>query len=200
MVMFAHPRFAMARSRLFSAAAAIACATGLAAVAVPPVLAQGLPGLTLRWNGNEGGFRELKYFLNSGTVGALDRYTLAIPGREIEQAIQQLTITYPTYYTGSFSDNKVSLRYCQLGNVLSRTRCNEKVPLSDFEIDRDNGRIDFYPQAPIPAGTTVGVVFEGVINPNNPGMFQFNASALSPGDVPISRYLGSWVVTIDLRN
>ncbi len=105
----------MARSRLFPVAAAIACATGLAAVSVPPVLAQGLPGLTLRWNGNEGDFGELKYFLNSGTVGALDRYTLAIPGREIEQAIQQLTITYPTITTGSFSDDKVSLRICRLG-------------------------------------------------------------------------------------
>ncbi|MFM8543741.1 MAG: DUF2808 domain-containing protein, partial [Vulcanococcus sp.] len=33
-------------------------------------------------------------------------------------------------------------------------------------------------------------------NPYNPGMYQFNALAQAPGDVPISGYLGSWVIEI----
>ena len=33
-----------------------------------------------------------------------------------------------------------------------------------------------------------------VFNPTKSGMFQFNALAQAPGDVPVSGYLGSWSV------
>jgi hypothetical protein len=36
-----------------------------------------------------------------------------------------------------------------------------------------------------------------VFNPSQAGMFQFNALAQAPGDVPVSGYLGSWLVDID---
>jgi hypothetical protein len=36
-----------------------------------------------------------------------------------------------------------------------------------------------------------------IINPFNAGMYQFNAMAQAPGDVPVSGYLGSWVIQID---
>ncbi|NDD44664.1 MAG: DUF2808 domain-containing protein, partial [Synechococcaceae bacterium WB9_4xB_025] len=36
-----------------------------------------------------------------------------------------------------------------------------------------------------------------IFNPNRGGMFQFNALAQAPGDVPVAGYLGSWVIDID---
>ena len=35
-----------------------------------------------------------------------------------------------------------------------------------------------------------------IFNPSQ-GMYQFNALAQAPGDVPVSGYLGSWVIDID---
>ena len=36
-----------------------------------------------------------------------------------------------------------------------------------------------------------------IFNPSKQGMFQINALSQSPGDMPISRYIGSW--SIDIR-
>jgi hypothetical protein len=36
-----------------------------------------------------------------------------------------------------------------------------------------------------------------LFNPFTAGMFQFNALAQAPGEVPISGYLGSWLIEID---
>jgi hypothetical protein len=35
-----------------------------------------------------------------------------------------------------------------------------------------------------------------VFNPFNAGMYQFNALAQAPGDIPVSGYLGSWLIQI----
>jgi hypothetical protein len=36
-----------------------------------------------------------------------------------------------------------------------------------------------------------------IFNPNKSGMFQFNALAQAPGDIPVAGYLGSWNFSID---
>jgi len=173
-------------------------ATGLLPLAqTQPVVAQSLPGLTLRWNGNEGGFKELKYVLNSGRTNALDTWMLLLPGKELDVAAMQVSVTYPSYFNGRFDNSAVKLKLCSAGGVMARTRCDKDVPTSSIEVDRDNGRIDFFPTKPIPAGTTIGVVFDSMINPSNPGMLQFNASIISPGDLPLSKYVGSWLITIE---
>ncbi|MFM7436939.1 MAG: DUF2808 domain-containing protein, partial [Vulcanococcus sp.] len=51
------------------------------------------------------------------------------------------------------------------------------------------------PNQPVPVGRSIGVRIQ-LTNPYNPGMYQFNALAQAPGDVPISGYLGSWVIEI----
>ncbi len=188
----------MLASRTLAALALSGFAGSLMPMALPqPAVAQGLPGLTLRWNGNEGGFKELKYILNSGRTNALDTWMMILPGKELDVAAIQVSVTYPAYFAGRFDNSAVKLKLCNAGGVLARTRCEEDVPLSSVEIDRDNGRIDFFPAKPIPAGTTVGVVFDSMINPSNPGMLQFNASIISPGDLPLSKYVGSWLITIE---
>jgi hypothetical protein len=43
---------------------------------------------------------------------------------------------------------------------------------------------------------TIGV-YMSLFNPFNIGMYQFNALAQAPGDVPFGGYMGSWLIQID---
>ena len=51
----------------------------------------------------------------------------------------------------------------------------------------------------MPDTGTIGVYMR-LFNPFNTGMYQFNALAQAPGDVPISGYLGSWLIQIEPPN
>ena len=57
-------------------------------------------------------------------------------------------------------------------------------------------QIEVFPNKPLPVGEDYAVVMK-IFNPNKTGMFQLNALAQSPGDIPISVYLGSWNIDID---
>ena len=39
-----------------------------------------------------------------------------------------------------------------------------------------------------------------VFNPNRSGMFQINALAQAPGDIPVTGYLGSWLIQVEASN
>ena len=83
----------------------------------------------------------------------------------------------------------------KLGGVLSRSRCKEVLP-AVFEVNENQTAIEVFPDTPIPTGGTYAVVMN-VFNPSRSGMFQFNALAQAPGDVPVAGYLGSWLVDIN---
>ena len=70
----------------------------------------------------------------------------------------------------------------KLGGMLSRSRCKEVIP-AVIEVNEDQTAIEVFPDTPIPTGDTYAVVMN-VFNPTNTGMFQFNALAQAPGDVP----------------
>ena len=36
-----------------------------------------------------------------------------------------------------------------------------------------------------------------IFNPDSTGMYQFNALAQAPGDIPMAGYLGSWSIDIE---
>jgi hypothetical protein len=187
-------------SKLLKPALALAAGLTLGAGAIAPVLGQSTNGLSFRWD-NTKGFKELPFFLDRGIVNQQDRYMLMMRPKDLDTAIMQMTITYPDYFTkggARFQDQNVHLAYCdRIGSVLSRSRCSKRIPLSDVVVDRENNRIDFFPETPIPAGSTVAVIFDQVFNPRNQGMFQFNVSTISPGDLPMAKYVGSWVLSID---
>lgn len=189
----------MAFKFLKPALATLAAGLTLGAWAIAPVLGQGTNGLSFRWD-NTKGFKELPYFLDRGVVNQQDRYMLMMRAKDLDTAVMQLTVTYPDYFTkggARFQDKSVYLAYCdKIGSVLSRSRCNKRVPLSDVVVDRENSRIDFFPETPIPAGSMVAVIFDQVFNPRNQGMFQFNVTTISPGDLPLAKYVGSWVLSI----
>jgi hypothetical protein len=56
-----------------------------------------------------------------------------------------------------------------------------------------------FPDTPLSDKQTVGVYMR-IYNPFNIGMYQFNALAQAPGDIPVSSYIGSWLIQIDANN
>ena len=115
--------------------------------------------------------------------------------KDRKTAILKLSITVPSYFNTSIRPKNLSLCKMQMGGVLSGSKCKEVLP-AVFEVNEKQTAIEVFPDTPIPTGGTYAVVMN-VFNPADPGMFQFNALAQAPGDVPISGYLGSWLVDIN---
>jgi hypothetical protein len=154
--------------------------SGLAAVSV----AQGLPGLTLF--GGVRGEDNLNYRLDfGGRAGSWDRYRLRIPAKKMKLAVAQFAISYPDYYKGVFDPKRVE--------VIVKDKA---VKLQEVNWNKENNMIEIFPAEPIPAGSAVEIQLENVKNPSFGGMFYFNCQILTPGDVPLLRYLGTWVLSI----
>ena len=154
--------------------------TGLPAV----TLAQSLPGLTL-WGGVERK-NELNYRLDfGGQADQWDRYRLKIPSNKMELGVAEFAISYPDYYKGKFDTKRIE--------VLVKDKA---VPLQEVKWDKENHIVEIYPQEPVPANSRVELVFSNVKNPNFGGTYYFNCQILSPGDVPLLRYVGTWILNI----
>jgi hypothetical protein len=169
--------------------------------AVPlEAVAQGLPGFTLF--GGPRRENQLSFRLDYGTSGhPRDRYRLRIPSDKMTFAVSQFSISYPDYYNGEFDVELEEGEDPEDLPVEVRVRINgeyESVPLEEVIWDDENHVIEIYPSEPVPAGNKVELVFSNVRNPRFGGMYYFNCSVFSPGDVPLARYLGTWV--IDIRN
>ena len=110
-------------------------------------------------------------------------------------AILKLSITVPDYFDANIPTKKLKLCKITLGGMLSRTKCIEKIP-AVFEINKSQTNIDVFPDKPIPLGESYAVVMK-IFNPTQSGMFQFNALGQPPGDIPITRYIGSWSIDVN---
>jgi hypothetical protein len=128
----------------------------------------------------------LSYYLDyGGQPNGWDRYRLKIPGKKMELGAAQFAISYPDYYDGKFDPKRVEVRVK-----------GKSVPLSEVKWDKENHVIQIYLEEPIPAGNSVELVFSNVKNPPFGGMYYFNAQVLTPGDIPLPRYLGTWILSI----
>ncbi|MGJ5674819.1 MAG: DUF2808 domain-containing protein [Nostochopsis sp.] len=167
--------------RLFSALAV----TGLLLTGLPAMTwAQSLPGFTL-FSGVKSE-NQLPFRLDfGGETNAWDRYRLKIPAKKMKFAASQFVVNYPNYYKGTIDPKKIEIRVK-----------DKKVPLSDVQWDRENRVIQIYPQEAIPAGSNVELVLSNVKNPAFGGIFYWNCSIQTPGDVPLARYLGTWILSI----
>jgi hypothetical protein len=144
----------------------------------------GLPGLTLF--GGPRGEESLNYRLDfGGRANGWDRYRLRIPAKKMKLAVAQFAISYPDYYKGTFDEKAVEVQVQ-----------GKKVPLREVKWNRDNNLIEIFPEEPVPANSKVEVWLENVKNPSSGGMFYFNLQVQSPGDLPLYRYLGTWVIQI----
>jgi hypothetical protein len=168
--------------RVFAATAIASC---LLTGAATTVMAQGLPGLTI-FSGVQDGF-ELSYRLdNQGRTNRFDRYRLRIPPSRMEFAVSRVSITYPENFRINFNVNNVRIRVRVDG---------DEVPINEASWDVDNRIIDIYPEADIPANSAVEIVLDNIRNPRA-GFYYFNAMVYSPGDLPLGRYVGTWILNI----
>jgi len=168
-------------SRFLSLAAIAGCL-----VASLPIvsMAQGLPGLTIFSGVDRANL--LNYRLDfDGRPGGIDRYRFRIPARKMNTAVSQFSITYPNTYHGEFDTHQVEIRVN--GN---------DVAVEEVTWDQENRTIDIYPQTPVPADSRVELIFSNVHNPTNGGTHYFNALVQTPGDVPLLRYIGTWIISI----
>ncbi len=155
-------------------------------VAGLPIVAfsQGLPGLTL-FSGVKSE-NQLNYRLDfGGNTNSWDRYRMRIERKRMKVAVAQFSIDYPDYYKGTFDPKSVELMVN-----------DKKFPIQEVKWEKENYVIEVFPKDPVPAGSNVELIFSNVKNPSNGGMFYFNCRVLSPGDVPLLRDIGTWIVTI----
>jgi len=186
---------------------AVAAALGLAGIgaALSPLLAplaaptaaraQGTPGLVeFRWD-NSKDYRKLYFFMTETARLKRSEYYLILKPKDRKTAILKLTVGVPKSFELDIEPKFVQLCYMKEGGMLARTRCEKQIP-AVVEVAKDGTAIEIFPDTPVPVGKTIGV-YLNLFNPFNAGMYQFNALAQAPGDVPISGYLGSWLIQID---
>lgn len=178
-----------------AAAGLLGGASLLDATASRKVQAQGTPALLeFRWDDSRD-YRKLYYFQSSTRQLERAEYFLMLRPKDRKTAILKLSISVPDYFNSKITPDDLALCRMELGGMLSRSRCKEKLP-AVFEVNEKQTAIEVFPDTPIPTGGTYAVVMN-IFNPNRGGMFQFNALAQAPGDVPVAGYLGSWVIDID---
>jgi hypothetical protein len=186
------------RRLLHAALAAGLGLAGLSAPVQPPALAQGTPGLMeFRWD-NTKDYRKLYYFMTDTQRLKRSEYYLILRPKDRKTAILKLSITIPKHFDAKIDPKRVKLCKMSEGGMLSRTRCEETIPAT-IEVTENGSAIEIFPDTPVPDTGTIGV-YMNIFNPFSIGMYQFNALAQAPGDVPISGYLGSWLLQIDPPN
>ncbi len=190
----------------FLRAATAATAIGLAGIAasftplapLAPARAQGTPGLMeFRWDTTKD-YRKLYYFMTDTARLKRSEYYLLLKPKDRKTAILKLTVGIPKSFDVDINPKYVQLCYMKEGGMLARTRCEKQIP-AVVEVSKDGTAIEIFPNTPVPVGKTIGV-YMNIFNPFNAGMYQFNALAQAPGDIPISGYLGSWLIQIDPPN
>ncbi|MEB3157012.1 MAG: DUF2808 domain-containing protein [Cyanobacteriota bacterium] len=168
---------------------------GVLLLSSQPARAQGTPGLMeFRWD-NSKDYRKLYFFQTDTTRLKLSDYYLILRPKDRKTAILKLTVSLPKSFDSKIEPNRVKLCRMSEGGMLKRTRCDKQIPAT-VEVNQKAGTIEIFPETPISDKSTIGV-FMRIFNPFNIGMYQFNALAQAPGDIPISSYLGSWLIQID---
>jgi hypothetical protein len=174
----------------------------LAAVASGPLplpggsaLAQGTPGLMeFRWD-NAKDYRKLYFYMTDTIRLKRSEYFLILRPKDRKTAILKLSIAFPKYFDAEIRAKDVRLCRMQEGGMLKRTKCLETIPAT-IEVTANGRAIEIFPQTPISDKDTIGVNIR-LVNPFNSGMYQVNAFAQAPGEVPISGYLGSWLIQVE---
>ena len=162
------------------------------------VLAQGTPSLMeFRYDNNQD-YRKLYSFMTDTQRLKRSEYYLILKPKDRKTAILKLSITIPSYFDAKIDPKRVKLCKMSQGGMMSRTKCQETIPAT-VEIAENGSAIEIFPDTPVPDTGTIGV-YMNIFNPFNIGMYQFNALAQAPGDVPMAGYLGSWLIQIDPPN
>lgn len=148
-----------------------------------PTITLAQSGVTI-FSGVERG-QELSYaFDYGGNPNQTDRYYLKLKKKNMTIAAARFVIAYPDYFDGKFDPEEVEI-----------TVNGKNVEVEEVNWDKDNYRLEIYPKEAVPAKTDVSLVLSNVTNPDG-GMYYFNCLVQAPGDVPILRDLGTWIISI----
>lgn len=151
----------------------------LAALSItPPSFAQTGSGIILFGNVRD---NALSYRLNGGRARQLDRYYLDIPAQRTQ--ISQIIVTYRDNFDGEIDPNAINIRFR-----------GQNLALESASWDKENRRIEVALKEPVPAGRPLQLVMSNVRNPFYSGLYQFDARIIGPSDLPVFRYIGSWVI------
>ncbi len=151
--------------------------------------------LEFRWE-QEGNYRKLYYYQSSKERRSRSTYYLVMKPKDRKTAILKLSINLPKHFDVTIKPRKLKLCRIQIGGMLEKTKCMETIP-AVFEVNKkESTSIEVFPNQPIPVDKNGYALVMKVFNPTKAGMFQMNAFTQSPGDMPISRYVGSWNVDI----
>jgi hypothetical protein len=176
---------------------AISGVAGLAGLTALPQAARAdvgnSSGFEFRWDTDKE-FRKLWYHISSGRATNRSDYFLVLGPKDRKTSMLKLAISVPKDFDAYLDPKRIQLCYMLRGGITRKTDCQEVIP-SVVEVNKDNTAIEIFPNQAVPVGRSIGVRIQ-LTNPYNPGMYQFNALAQAPGDVPISGYLGSWVIEI----
>jgi hypothetical protein len=160
-----------------------------------PARAQGTPGLLeFRWDDTKD-YRKLYYYMSDTVRLKRAEYYLLLRPKDRKTALLKLSLGLPSHFDSEISAGDIKLCRMREGGMLKRTRCLETIPAA-IEVSPDGRGIDIFPETPVSEKETIGVYMQ-LFNPSRPGMYQFNALGQSPGDLPISGYLGSWLIQVD---
>jgi hypothetical protein len=157
-------------------------AIGVSGVATPNAVAQN--GVTI-FSGVERN-QELSYSTDFGAhPGQTDRYYLKLNKIKMKQAVAKFILVFPDNFDGKVDSKKVEI-----------TVGGKNVEIAEVNWDKDNGRLEIYPKEAVPAKKDVKLVLSNVTNPSG-GMYYVNCLIQVPGDVPIFRELGTWIMSFD---
>ena len=176
-------------------AAALLIGTTLTKAPQQIAQAQGTPGLMeFRWD-TDRDYRKLYYWQSSEIESDRADWFLTLREKDRKTAILKLTITVPDYFDAKLKPHRMSLCRTTAGSMLSRTKCKEKIP-AVIEVNEDQTEIVVFPDTPLPSDGDYSLWIK-LFNPTGKRMYQFNALVQAPGDVPISGYRGSWLISVD---
>ena len=151
--------------------------------------------LEFRWDDDDG-YKKLYYYQSSNEKRDRATYYFVLKPRNRKTGLLKLTISVPENFNSDIKPKNLTLCRVQLGSITTKTKCIEDIP-AVFEINEDQTSIEIYPETPIPKDKEGYAVVMKIFNPSRSGMFQLNATGQSPGDLPISIYLGSWTVMVE---
>jgi hypothetical protein len=163
-----------------------------------PAMAQGTPGIVeFRWEDSKD-YRKLYFFISDTQRLKRADYYLILRPKDLNTALLKLTVTIPSSFKATIDTKRVELCKVSKGGITSRTRCQETIPAT-IELSENGRALEIFPDTPI-ADTERIAVHMRLFNPYSIGMYQFNALGQAPGDVPVSGYLGSWLIQIEPPN
>jgi len=160
-----------------------------------PARAQETPGLMeFRWD-TDRDYRKLYFFMTDGGRNKRSDYYLILKPKDRKTAMLKLTVDFPSYWDAPLNPKTMQLCVMNDGGMRARTRCEKQIP-AVIEVSPNGRAIEVYPNTPVPDNLTIGLYLE-TTNPFNVGMFNVNARIQPPGDIPVSSYVGTWLIQID---